>query len=91
MTICKNSEPNREDEFAKDGYSACCTEQNCMKGIGTKAYFIVKIGKPGEDSPELPELDLNQLQSIDSCEVVELPKEEAVKKYQNLKCYNCGV
>ena len=48
MTICKNiSDPNRNDAYGKDGYTACCPKLNCQGKIGVEKYYNVKIGKPG--------------------------------------------
>lgn len=44
MTICKNlKSPDRNDEYGKDGYSACCTKANCLKLIGVEEYFKEKV------------------------------------------------
>ena len=35
MTICqyKDKDTSRNDDFAKDGYSACCPKESCQKSI----------------------------------------------------------
>lgn len=49
MTICKNtSDPNRNDEYGKDGYTGCCPKTSCLAKIGDKNYFKEKIGIPSE-------------------------------------------
>ena len=36
MTICKNyQDPSRNDEYSRDGYSACCPQSVCQSKIGT--------------------------------------------------------
>ena len=40
MTICKQeSDPNRNDEYGKEGYSNCCWKEACLKKIGKENYF----------------------------------------------------
>lgn len=49
MTICKNtSDPSRNDEYGKDGYTACCTKDSCQNKIGEKEYYKERIGDPSE-------------------------------------------
>ncbi len=50
MTICKNtSDPNRDDEYGKDGYTACCPKESCQSKIGSSEFFNEKIGKPSKE------------------------------------------
>ena len=47
MTICKNSsDPNRNDGYGKEGYTACCPQESCQKKIGVESYYKEKVGKP---------------------------------------------
>lgn len=47
MTICKNtSDPGRNDEYGKNGYTACCPKESCLKMITKKPYFNESVGKP---------------------------------------------
>jgi hypothetical protein len=44
MTLCKNMEdPNRNDEYGKDGYSNCCDKEACLKKITVNKYFKEKV------------------------------------------------
>ena len=76
MTICLNSEPIRDDDFAKDGYSASCTKSTCLAKIGQKPYYKSKVGNKVEEKVE-PKVELTK-------------EEEIIEKYQGLKCYYCG-
>ena len=46
MTICKweGDNPNRSDDYIRDGHSACCSKANCLKYIGKKKYYQKEIG-----------------------------------------------
>ena len=49
MTICQcKSEPNRNDEFAKNGYSALCPTHKHQEG--TKQSYVKLEG--GKDEPK---------------------------------------
>ena len=77
MTICKNeSDPGRDDEYGKDGYTACCPKEACLKKIGVEGYYKTKIGKPDKEEVK------SKSNSNDS--------NDPILKYQYLKCYQCG-
>ena len=40
MTICKNAQnPSKNDEYGRDGYSACCPKSECQSKIGNEPYY----------------------------------------------------
>ena len=43
MIICKNgSDPKRNDEYGKDGFTACCPKD--VKKIGSVKFFASRVG-----------------------------------------------
>ncbi len=41
MTICKNEldSRHRNDDFARDGYTASCPQSKCLSNIGNSGYY----------------------------------------------------
>ena len=51
MVICMNEKtPDRNDNYGKDGYAACCPKPSCRTLIGKKQYFKTIV--PGSASSQ---------------------------------------
>merc|ERR1712110_545509 len=91
MTICefKNKDTSRNDDFARDGYSACCPKETCLSKIGSKPYFTKLVGGPPkekenkEEKVEVTLVEGKETKDGEKKTDEESVLEKLVKKYQN--------